>query len=60
MYGQKLVLGMAGLTLAWILHTIGHDVTLYEATERYGGRAHTFYGDDWYGDLGAVRFPPPE
>ena len=58
------VLGVAGLMISWILQTIGHDVTLIEATDRYGGRAHTYYGDDaagkWYGDLGAMRFPPPE
>ena len=50
----------AGLTLTWILQSVGHNVTLVEATERYGGSAHTFYGDGRYGDLGAKRFPLPE
>jgi len=50
--------GIAGLTLAWILQKIGHNVTIIEATDRVGGRAFTHYGDGWYGDLGAMRFPP--
>jgi len=50
--------GMAGLTSAWILQQIGHNVSLLEATDRVGGRAYTHYGKDWYGDLGAWRFPP--
>jgi len=50
--------GMAGLTIAWILQYIGHEVTLIESTDRVGGRVLTHYGDDWYGDLGPMRFPP--
>jgi len=49
---------MAGLTMAWILQSIGHEVTILEATGRVGGRAFTYHGDGWYGDLGAMRFPP--
>jgi len=33
-------------------------VTLLEKTSRTGGRAYTYKGNDWYGDLGAMRFPP--
>lgn len=50
--------GMAGLTMAWILQYIGHEVTLIESTDRVGGRVQTHYGDGWYGDLGPMRFPP--
>ena len=28
-----------------------------EASGRVGGRMFTVHGDDWYGDLGAMRFP---
>jgi len=52
--------GIAGLTLAWLLQSVGHNVTLLEATHRYGGRVHTVYGEGWYGDLGAMRFPSPQ
>jgi len=58
--------GMAGLTMAWILTSIGHNVELTESTDRLGGRVYTYYSSDvgqdgepyWYGDLGAMRFPP--
>ena len=43
-------------------------MTLIEATDRIGGRVYTYYSKDkqsngkpkWYGDLGAMRFPPRE
>ena len=28
-----------------------------EASHRVGGRMLTHYGEGWYGDLGAMRFP---
>ena len=28
-----------------------------EASDRVGGRIHTYYGNGWYADLGAMRFP---
>ena len=36
------------------------QVTLLESSERVGGRVDTYYAEDgsWYGDLGAMRFPP--
>ncbi len=33
--------GLAGLTAAWRLHQKGHDVQVYEARPRVGGRVHT-------------------
>merc|ERR1719481_216609 len=52
--------GMAGLTIAYLMETIGHNVTLLEKTHRHGGRAYTYHGTNglWDGDLGAMRFPP--
>jgi len=50
--------GMAGLTMAYLLNAIGYKVTILEKTDRHGGRAYTYKGNGWYGDLGAMRFPP--
>lgn len=56
--------GMAGLTAAHQLRKLGHEVTIFEANSRIGGRAWTKRfnvtpdnpsGD--YHELGAMRFP---
>ena len=31
---------------------------MLEISGRVGGRMFTYYGHGWYGDLGAMRFPP--
>jgi len=50
--------GMAGLTSAYLLLKMGHKVTLLESSDRAGGRVYTYYGDGYYGDMGAMRYPP--
>ena len=52
--------GVAGLTCAYELSKFGFDITVFEATDRIGGRIFTYYFDDdkkLYGELGAMRFP---
>lgn len=52
--------GVAGLTAAFELRKFGLDVTIFEATNRVGGRVFTYYFDKekkLYGELGAMRFP---
>lgn len=36
--------GLAGLTCAWRLKKAGLDATVYEASDRVGGRTHTIHG----------------
>lgn len=51
--------GIAGLTAAYELTEAGDDVTVFEASERVGGRVHTHkFKDGTYGELGAMRVPP--
>jgi Monoamine oxidase len=63
-YGKKFNIaviggGVAGLAAAFELRKIGCSVTLFEATDRIGGRVYTHYFDNYhYGDLGAMRIPP--
>lgn len=57
--------GVAGLTAALELSKLGHQVDVYEAQDRVGGRAWTHRFDDadvpheerYYHELGAMRFP---
>lgn len=52
--------GLAGLTAAYELRKSGFDLTVFEASERIGGRVYTHYFDPdkkLYGELGAMRFP---
>ena len=55
--------GMAGLVSAQLLAEAGHEVSLFEAGSRIGGRIHTLRGEryfgraDLYGEAGAMRLP---
>ena len=50
--------GMAGLVSAYELAKLGHEVIVYEANERIGGRAWTHrFKDKQYHEFGAMRFP---
>lgn len=52
--------GVSGLACAFELRKLGFDVTIFEATERIGGRVYTYYfngNKDLYGELGAMRVP---
>jgi len=50
--------GMSGLLSAYLLRKAGHEVALIEGSDRIGGRVYTRYGNGYYGDIGAMRFPP--
>ncbi|HSE16898.1 MAG TPA: FAD-dependent oxidoreductase [Pyrinomonadaceae bacterium] len=52
--------GMAGLSAAYELTKLGHDVTVLEARTRPGGRVHTLrepFSDGLYAEAGAARIP---
>ena len=52
--------GMAGLSAAYELTQLGHDVTILEARARPGGRVHTLrepFSDGLYAEAGAARIP---
>ncbi|MDQ0466231.1 monoamine oxidase [Caulobacter ginsengisoli] len=50
--------GVAGLVGAYELEKLGHTVTIYEASDRTGGRIRTHrFPDGTYGELGAMRLP---
>ena len=52
--------GLAGLAAAFELRKTGADITLFEASERIGGRVYTYYFDEekhLHGELGAMRIP---
>jgi monoamine oxidase len=50
--------GMAGLTAAYELALLQHEVIIYEASNRSGGRAWTHHFEDGqFHEFGAMRFP---
>ncbi|XP_060799818.1 L-amino-acid oxidase-like [Neoarius graeffei] len=50
--------GIAGLTAAKFLEDAGHKVTIIEASNRTGGRIHTYRDKEgWYAEFGAMRIP---
>ncbi|MEM6332642.1 MAG: NAD(P)/FAD-dependent oxidoreductase [Planctomycetota bacterium] len=50
--------GISGLAAAYELQSCDHDVTIYEASERAGGRIKTHsFRNGTYGELGAMRIP---
>ncbi|WP_291651263.1 FAD-dependent oxidoreductase [Clostridium sp.] len=52
--------GEAGLAAAFELRKIGCDITLFEATQRIGGKVYTYYFDRKnrkYGELGEISIP---
>lgn len=48
--------GISGLTCAWELQKAGHDVTVFEASKRVGGRMGTRKHDGFYFDTGTNFF----
>lgn len=65
-YGKNVRVGIigggdAGLSAAFELRRIGCDITLFEASNRIGGRIYTHYFDrekNYFGDIGAMRISP--
>ncbi|WP_248447014.1 flavin monoamine oxidase family protein [Sinorhizobium meliloti] len=50
--------GLAGLVAAYELSQLGHRVELFEASDRFGGRAWTHrFANGEYHELGAMRVP---
>ena len=51
--------GISGLTAASILKSAGHQVTIYEASNRVGGRIQTYrdLANGWQAELGPMRVP---
>jgi monoamine oxidase len=52
--------GVSGLVAASLLSQAGHNVTIYEASQRIGGRIYTVrepFTDGFYGEAGAMRLP---
>lgn len=52
--------GVSGLVAATLLAQAGHHVTIYEASQRIGGRIYTVrepFTHGFYGEAGAMRLP---
>lgn len=50
--------GIAGLAAGYELARLGHSVTVFESSDRWGGRIYTHrFTDGTYGELGAMRIP---
>lgn len=52
--------GLAGLTAGSLLKAAGHDVSIFEANERVGGRVYTIrkpFSEGNYLNVGAMRIP---
>jgi len=52
--------GVSGLVAAALLSQAGHHVTIYEASQRIGGRIYTVrepFTHGFYGEAGAMRLP---
>ena len=52
--------GVSGLVAASLLSQAGHHVTIYEASQRIGGRIYTVrepFTHGFYGEAGAMRIP---
>jgi monoamine oxidase len=52
--------GVSGLVAASLLSQAGHHVTIYEASQRFGGRIYTVrepFTHGFYGEAGAMRIP---
>jgi monoamine oxidase len=52
--------GVSGMVAASLLSQAGHHVTLYEASQRIGGRIYTVrepFTHGFYGEAGAMRLP---
>lgn len=50
--------GIAGLVAGYELKKLGHNVTLYESSDKVGGRIRTHrFSDGTYAELGAMRIP---
>lgn len=47
--------GMAGLAAAYVLGKRGHQVYIYEASERAGGRIRTLHADDFVAESEAAK-----
>lgn len=58
--------GPGGLVSAYELMKLGLNVTVFEASDRIGGRCYSKqlyqddYGNNYLAELGAMRFPPSE
>jgi monoamine oxidase len=50
-------IGVAGLTIAYELTLAGHEVIVYEASDRAGGRLFTYDTGNTIIELGGMRFP---